>query len=78
MCEDILDNQQQLINRLRDEVNVAEQSVQLEIERETEDLSVMRRRMKDHLDDTRATQRCQLQEIDVSLMLRRFKIDYKF
>lgn len=66
MTGDILNTQQELINRLRDEVNRAEQTVQLEMERQTEDLGVMRKRMKDHLDSTRATQRCQLGEIDVS------------
>ena len=65
MSGDILNSQQELINRLRDEVNRAEQTIQQEIERQTIDLGVMRQRMKDHLDSTRSTQRCQLQDIDV-------------
>ncbi|KAK4010986.1 hypothetical protein OUZ56_020106 [Daphnia magna] len=66
MSDDILQTQQVLIDRLREEVNQADKTIQLEIERQTEDLSVMRKRMKDHLDSTRATQRCQLGEIDAS------------
>ncbi|KZS13586.1 putative Dynein regulatory complex protein 1 [Daphnia magna] len=66
MSDDILQTQQVLIDRLREEVNQADKTIQLEIERQTEDLSVMRKRMKDHLDSTRATQRCQLGEIDAN------------
>lgn len=66
MSGEILSSQQELISRLRDEVNRAEQTIQQEIERQTVDLGVMRKRMKDHLDSTRATQRCQLREIDAS------------
>ena len=66
MSDDILNTQQVLIDRLREEVNQADKIIQLEIERQTEDLGVMRKRMKDHLDFTRTTQRCQLREIDAS------------
>nr|CAH0109653.1 unnamed protein product [Daphnia galeata] len=66
MSDDILNTQQVLIDRLRDEVNQADKIIQLEIERQTEDLGVMRKRMKDHLDFTRTTQRCQLGEIDAA------------
>lgn len=83
MSGDILGTQQDLINRLRDEVNRAEQTIQQEIERQTEDLGVMRKRMKDHLDSTRATQRCQLAEIDVSSLFvpvsnTRFRLTHFF
>lgn len=66
MSGQILVAQQELINRLRDELNRAEFTIQEEIERQTEDLGVMRQRMKEHLDATRSTQHFQLRMIDVN------------
>lgn len=81
MSDDVLNTQQVLIDRLREEVNQADKIIQLEIERQTEDLGVMRKRMKDHLDFTRTTQRCQLGEIDASYFILFFpsdKIKFKY
>lgn len=50
---------------MRREVGLAEKGVQLEIERQTEDIGEMKKRMKDHLSVTRHTHRRQLQTIDV-------------
>lgn len=67
MSTGVLNAQQELIARLRDEVSRAEQAIQKEIERQTDDLGVMRKRMRDHLDATRSTQTWQLDHIDASI-----------
>lgn len=69
MSGNILSAQQELINRLRDELSLAETGIQSEIERETDDLGVMRRRMKEHLSATRDSHRAQLQRIDVTSII---------
>ena len=53
--------------RLREEVNRAELGIQSEIERQTDDIGVMIKRTKEHLDSTRVNQRCQLQQIDEAM-----------
>ncbi len=69
MSGHILSAQQELINRLREELSLAETGIQSEIERETDDLGVMRRRMKEHLSATRDSHRAQLQRIDVTAII---------
>lgn len=66
MSGSILTAQQELINRLRDEVNRSESGIQQEIERQTDDLGVMRKRMKEHTSSTRDAHHDQLRHIDVS------------
>ena len=62
----ILKAQGDLIERLRRELSLAENGVQLEIERQTEDIGELKKRMKEHLAVTRDTHRHQLQTIDVT------------
>ena len=63
----MLSAQQELITRLREEVDRAELGIQSEIERQTDDLGVMLKRTKEHLDSTRVSHRCQLQQIDEAM-----------
>ena len=65
MSGGILSAQQELINRLREELGRAESGIQQEIERQTDDLGVMRRRMREHLNATRMCHHAQLQLINV-------------
>ena len=61
----ILKAQGELIDRLRREVSLAEKGIQLEIERQTEDVGQIKKRMKEHLSVTRDAHRQQLQTIEV-------------
>ena len=65
VCGSILSDQDQLIDRLRREIQRSEIIMQQECKQQTDDHGEMRKRMRSHLDNMRLAYRCELNNIDV-------------